>query len=429
MRIALVGNIANNYFREGQGLQKIPGVQADLFLVSGEQDLTQLPESDNPSLAGAYPDWIRMCDGFKASRMALLVATIGIRGPLKRLNHELITKLNGYDICFFSTWGVNIIPLINSKSVFRATGADLTVYPIFTYKELAELSADSRGGSVFGVLRSRLQYGLTKRLSRQAIRSADYISMVKLPFFTQAADKLGIPEAKRISNSGLAIDLGIFRKREGAEDTAFSRWGIPRGDFVVSLPSASRIRTSASIDRAGQTKASDKAILGFSRFVSQLTEKERTHVRLIIPDRPIWPDFQKVKELVSKNGLETYTIFAPGNGEQGLDRDQMVDLYSISDVVLDNFGVGWFGSLVLEALACEATVVTHLVDEWAESIYDWHPILTASTEEEISKQLLWVFRNPTLASEQGALGRQWITQNHSQAVVGTQIVALAKGLL
>ena len=35
-----------------------------------------------------------------------------------------------------------------------------------------------------------------------------------------------------------------------------------------------------------------------------------------------------------------------------LDADHMVALYQAADVVADEFGVGWFGYVTLEGLAC-----------------------------------------------------------------------------
>ena len=50
-------------------------------------------------------------------------------------------------------------------------------------------------------------------------------------------------------------------------------------------------------------------------------------------------------------------------------------LYHRSDVVADEFGVGWFGYVTLEGLASSRPVLCHLDEQVMATMYPEHPIL------------------------------------------------------
>ena len=79
MKIAFVGNIANNFYREVKALQNSSIISADLFLVHSSCDNTVLPESDEPELRDNYPIWIIQYCGFKTSKLAIFTFIIGFK--------------------------------------------------------------------------------------------------------------------------------------------------------------------------------------------------------------------------------------------------------------------------------------------------------------------------------------------------------------
>jgi glycosyltransferase involved in cell wall biosynthesis len=95
----------------------------------------------------------------------------------------------------------------------------------------------------------------------------------------------------------------------------------------------------------------------------------------------------------------------------------MIDLYSAADVVADDFGIGWIGSVVLEALAIGRPVLSYIDEGVMRSMYPWHPIVSCRTPEEIADCLLGLYRDPARRQEIGQRGRDWIKAFHDPSHV------------
>ena len=99
--------------------------------------------------------------------------------------------------------------------------------------------------------------------------------------------------------------------------------------------------------------------------------------------------------------------------------NELVDIYSLCDVVADQFGdIGGFGCIALEACACARPVVTRIDESTIARLYPWHPLLNAATPSEIAARFDAFERHPELISERGLLGRRWIEQFHAHDVAG-----------
>jgi hypothetical protein len=67
-------------------------------------------------------------------------------------------------------------------------------------------------------------------------------------------------------------------------------------------------------------------------------------------DRGASPDVDQAKDIVRQLGIEQYVQWLKGPHPYGFDRAELLPLYSVADVVVDEFGIGWFGSVVIEGL-------------------------------------------------------------------------------
>ena len=92
MRIALYGNVANNYYQVVSALQAYSDIDAHLYIDTREKSAF-LPENDDPSLKGNYPDWIH-----KLPLNPLTTLLTPWRSPL-------IDELNQYDFVMVSGIG------------------------------------------------------------------------------------------------------------------------------------------------------------------------------------------------------------------------------------------------------------------------------------------------------------------------------------
>ena len=81
--------------------------------------------------------------------------------------------------------------------------------------------------------------------------------------------------------------------------------------------------------------------------------------------------------------------------------NELVDLYSYSNVVADSFDkIGWIGSIVVEGLACSKPVIHSVNDEINNRLYGWHPILNAYTPAEVAEQIKELYFNLELQKQQ-----------------------------
>ena len=236
-----------------------------------------LPESDQPEFKQAYPDWIKIFKGFRTSKIAMLAYFLGFTRLLKRLNLETISVLEQYDVCVFSSKESWFIPFISNTTIFRCTGSDLTVAPLFTFTEYKKLQGQKLNYS-FNDFRSSIEWSIKKRLSAKAIRASDFVDVGCGDVFSNAANALLIPETRRVSKFRLAIDTNVFKNRMGVG--LKKEWNLNADDFHVFLPSRIMIRDTPELRRTGQWKASDRAIYGFSIFLNQLSREEQKESKI-----------------------------------------------------------------------------------------------------------------------------------------------------
>ena len=416
LRVAFIGNMANNHYREVKALREGRIIDADLFMVNDKKDLTRLPESDEPSLKNNYPEWIKIYEGVKTSKLSILLLLFGITGLLKKQNDAILKKLNKYNICIMSGDDVRLAPLIKPITIFRATGGDLTVYPIFNFKEMAELNPSYANSNYLSYIRNRFQWFLDKMSYRIAIKSCDYIDEGFGSPYKLALKKLNVSKRKIIHFFRLAIDTSIFLKRSDTMSIR-ERFALKKFNFIIFLPSRMMIKNSDVLKDTGQWKASDNALKGFKYFLDKTSDEERKSIGLLIPERNFTPDLRWAKDFVKENDLLDNVRFIRGNYDHGLSRSEMIDIFSISDLVMDDFGAGWYGSIVVEALSCGVPVVSYVPEELLNKMFPWHPIQIAKEPSEICHQLLKCFRDPRFLKSVGIKSRQWAIEFHSNETI------------
>ena len=95
----------------------------------------------------------------------------------------------------------------------------------------------------------------------------------------------------------------------------------------------------------------------------------------------------------------------------------MIDLYSLSSAVVDEFGVGWFGSIVVEAAACSKPVICYVDEKVMEELYEWHPIISTNTTEGLSEVIYKLYSNKRYYEETAKKSREWVVKYHSLEAV------------
>jgi glycosyltransferase involved in cell wall biosynthesis len=231
--------------------------------------------------------------------------------------------------------------------------------------------------------------------------------------FTDALARLRVPAAVISPDYfPIAIDTHMFTRRAPVDVDALPglREMKARFDFVAFHPSRLMMKVHPALKAAGLWKNNDALFQGFARFVRQEGVRR---AGLVLIERSISPDVLLAKQMIASLGLEEHVAWLKPPRHEGFTRHEMISLYSMSDVVADEFSTGWFGSVVLESCALECAVIGYIDEAPIKRLYPWHPVVAARTPEDIEAALLRLYRNPEDCRRQGALGRRWVSEFHA----------------
>jgi glycosyltransferase involved in cell wall biosynthesis len=118
-------------------------------------------------------------------------------------------------------------------------------------------------------------------------------------------------------------------------------------------------------------------------------------------------------------------------------KPRMRRLYHAADVILDQFdwSVGSFGTTTVEALSCGRPVITHLdpqVHRWcldSGGLGELPPIVQARTADELYRQMVLLATYPQMRADYGHNGRAWVEEFHSWRLVAERHAALYRRVL
>lgn len=422
IRVAFVGNIANNFFREAYLYKEHPQLEPNLYLKDLEViPNTEHPSSDIPDLLENETDWIR-----------------DLPERPDRKWFKWFNSLN-YDLVVLSGPESLLAPKLRAKKLFRATGTDLTAYPILSHsdwqqfrpknsalrKKVSENFRQSWTPSFRGYLsraanslsdRLRLRRLLDRQRWKRAINSCDWVSASAEGPFLRAISRLGLEGKHLDSHLRLVIDLDVFRPVAVSDRPGiFKGFGFRQGDFIVLMPARVNMRSIHATLSTGGYKGCDVVLDGFEQFLNSIKMKRgnRREPFLVVPDRELSDELEDFKELVRLRGLGKNVRFVKGVAEDGLTRHELIKLWSITSVTVDDVGSAWFGSAAIEALAMESPVITRSDEAFMSSHYGENPFLQASSPEEVCSQLIFVYNSHSKSASLGKDGRSWVERFHA----------------
>jgi len=146
-------------------------------------------------------------------------------------------------------------------------------------------------------------------------------------------------------------------------DTSFySTANEPESDLVFLHPNRQH----------WEYKGTDKMLKAFSRFV-----KENPSAKLILVK--YGADLSKSIELIHKLNLESNIIW-----KNFMNKNELIQLYHTCHAVLDQFNVGSYGAVAIEAMCCGKPLVVHIDKNlYSKCFGEMCPIIQANSEEEI----------------------------------------------
>lgn len=387
-RIAFYGNIANIFYTIAKALRSSSSIDVHLYLES-DTELVQSPESEDPELKKGYPHWIHKDKKWN------------LRSVFFFWRENIARELNQYDLIILAGRGVVLAPLIRRKTAFYVTGGDLTLIPF--YKRFRLIYASP-------IIKTRIG----QALQRIGIGSVDEIWTQPFSPFKMALKRLKINERKIMDKYfPLIIDSALFSFDENSFKSTDRniRRILDNYKFVVFHPSRLMINPHEELQEAGQWKQND---LLFKSFADLVVRHKATDAVLVMPDREVSPDVLTAKRMIQELGIENNVVWIKGDKKDGFTRNELVKFYSIADVVADDFGIGWFGAVVLEGLSVGKPVLSYVDNEVMPLLYPWHPLLSSNTQAGNFEFLKKLYNEPGFKAEQGKKGREWIEQFHSK---------------
>jgi glycosyltransferase involved in cell wall biosynthesis len=394
MRVAFYGNLCNNLYQICRGLRQFTHIDAHLFIDGGLGDLQQLPENDDSALLAGYPDWIHRIPSL--SQVELLLTPW--RAPL--LKH-----LGGFDALVVSGYGPMVAQFGRVPTFFLTAGGDLTQWPFPLRFRRLYARWYQRVGQLFRAFWQR----------RGIQRCAEVWTQPFAPF-RLAIQRLSLePGRVSVNYFPLILDTAKFKPRPLSTLSGQARQLRSDFDFVVFHPSRMLILDDIERQETGDWKANDRLLLGFARFVK---DNPGLRAGLALVDRPASRDAPLAREMIRRLQIENSVVWLKPERPFGFTREQLIELYSASDVVADDFGAGWFGSVVVEALSIGVAVVSYLDESAMAQIYPWHPVVNACQPEEIASALQRLWDQPGWRQEQAQQGQRWVEEFHSYQGAG-----------
>lgn len=383
MNVAFLGNIAGNAYAWSKVL-RADGVPVSLYLDDRELDTFGPGREDGQAAGEKLPEWIHHYEGAPGAnghtpgllerRFRYVWGEPGRRKLVRDLlSYDLVHSFSGS--LFFNLRPVWEFGLRRRRPYIAcATGSDL--------REVAM----SRGVS------GRLMRLFFQRAARTLLLNLDMVDLT---------ERAGLVGAEFFP---FMIDTEKYSP--GAVDRAY---GSP--DHLLFFM-ASHLDWGVVDNAAGRnsTKGNDRFIKAFARYVS---ERGRAHA--VILDRG--SDHDVARELIAELGISQHVTVLPE-----MRKDELVKHYRMADVVVDQFDVGAFGTLGLEAMSCGKPVMIYINNSCADRCYpERPPVLNARTEEDIFHQIE-LASDASFRQEKGAQAREWILKYHEASLVADRLI-------
>jgi glycosyltransferase involved in cell wall biosynthesis len=293
-------------------------------------------------------------------------------------------------------------PKRGSRVVFLPIGFDLTVQPF----PLMAIKSPGR-------IPTKFKRVLLALIQASRIRKMDEIWSSPYPFLKTRLTKIG--RNLRLSKFlPFPIDFD-------AHDSIVSKpahFNLPEGTedrFLVFFPGRLMVTKSKSDILTGQTKGTAEAVHGFLKF----QKRSKSNALLILIDHSISPDRSQILTILKESNSQDSVLWIKSpTSNVRLSNNEMAALYELSDVVLGDFGSGWFGQTALEAAAHGKPFISHIDPVFMVENFGFNPFMVAKTDEEISNCLFELFSSKLLRERQETQMRSWYQNFLCKGIVG-----------
>lgn len=164
-------------------------------------------------------------------------------------------------------------------------------------------------------------------------------------------------------------------------------------------------------------KRNDILIRGLGRLF-----RERPEISVLVVFFEWGREVELSKKLIRECGFEEKVLWEPI-----MSKPALKDYFQAADIILDQFndGIGTFGAVVPEAMACGKPVILNYKKELHTWCYpELPPAIHAWDEASICNSLENLIDNKEYRKEVGEKGNQWFTKYHSSKVVIDKMIDL-----
>ena len=396
MRIALFGP---SLFRLAVGLRSNP-TNSVVWYVDKNSFILQRELRDEPLINDR--DFCRIDHWY--SKDALIFPS----------NSKIVNELRKFDVVLTADLGALFGPYLDKPYIFLPAGGDLTSAP-FPIR-----SSAIRKSGIAGTrnIKDLLLASVIGPQMRTGIKSATSIWLWSGPFkpWLLALDRLGIRAPTESECLPAAIDTEIFMPKLSKDN--------PSKELTIFFPSRIMSSTSNFLKETGQWKQNDIFIKGVAE-ASQAGVK----INLLLIKHSISPDEENINELLHDLNISEITQWVQPDNEMGFSWRQLAKIYQESDIVADDFGAGWFGTVALEAAACGKPVFNRVDEIAMNALYkDGHPFLTHDKPDTIAKALIEL-QDKNVRKEKGIASQKWAFKHHDSDEVARRCQKMLENLL
>lgn len=358
MKINMYGGVLTISYSLAKFLRR-KGIDVTLFIDEKLSDKSYEPAWEDEELKSGYPGWIRTTD----------LKPIDAVLPGKR-SRIFASALADCDILHLHAeaylWG----NIIDKPFLYQSHGYDLDQIPFN---------------------RSSLKQLILSIFARRAIRRAS--RAIIIPHQNVFLERLGM------SGKGAYLPFPMDTDkydRKGSEDLRKSILSGHSANLIFFHPS----RHEWHDNNTTNNKGNDKVLRAFASFLK--ASEDKAVLLLVAKGR----DLEKSRKLIASLDIDRNIVWL-----EPVPKAELIKYYSASDIVLDQFNLGNFGQIFLEAMACATPTFAYLKGYGSE-YPELPPAVNVFTEGDIAGKLVELSNDKDGRQAIGRRSREWVKKYH-----------------
>lgn len=335
------------------------GQDVTLFLDRQASDKSYDPIWEDEDLKSGYPEWIKTTDA-KFSRTIL--------GDKRSI--DFARALSDCDILHLHGEAYLWANIINKPFIYQSHGYDLDQLP-FNVRSVKQIIL-----SIFA-----------KRAIRRSYKA------IVIPHQRTFLKMLGIAEKEIYLPFPMDLDKYKPTDAKGLRESILS---AHNASLIFFHPTRHEWVNNASTNNKGN----DKVLRAFAVFTKRSSRK--AVLMLVNKGRNV----AESKKLIDSLGISENILWLEAEPKA-----RLIERYSASDIVLDQFTLGNFGQIFLEAMACAKPTFAYLKG-YEETYPEVPPAVNVFTVDDIANNLIDLSDNKEKLEGIGQKSRAWVKKYH-----------------